>query len=306
MLKRLIHADWSISPRKRWYAVATKANGQWQTSAPQQVTDISIFLNGIFSDTKLSSTLVGFDFPIGIPIAHGKMTNISDFRSALPEFGTGKWEHFFDIAERPEDISVERPFYPKSTPKGVSRKHLEDALKLLPTELLRLCEQKTISRRAACSLFWTLGANQVGRAAIAGWREIIRPAIQKGAHLWPFDGSLAVLSGKPGVVIAETYPAEAYGFFDVKFLPSESKRRQGDRIAKGTTILSWGAQRSVAFTAEAKRDTVDGFGSSGNGEDRFDAFAGLLQMIEIADGRRLEMTESHSATQQWEGWILGR
>jgi hypothetical protein len=37
---------------------------------------------------------------------------------------------------------------------------------------LGICERQTGSRRAACSLFWTLD----GKAAISGWRSVLGPA----------------------------------------------------------------------------------------------------------------------------------
>lgn len=46
-------------------------------------------------------------------------------------------------------------------------------------ELRRLCEMSVPAwsvypgRRAACPLFWTLGGQQVGKAAILGWREVL-------------------------------------------------------------------------------------------------------------------------------------
>lgn len=164
----------------------------------------------------------------------------------------------------------------------------------------------TENRRAACSLFWTLGANQVGKGAISGWREVIRPAIERGTRLWPFDGALAELARTPGLVIAETYPAEAYQV-GAAFRPGESKLRQEDRKSKATPILGWACCHGVAFSKEARDAALNGFGSepSSGKDDAFDAFLGLLGMIEVVDKRRVEATEHH-ATVAWEGWIFGR
>jgi hypothetical protein len=46
--------------------------------------------------------------------------------------------------------------------------------------------------------YWTLGGNQVGKAAIDGWQNVVRPALALGASLWPFDGSLENLSSLNG------------------------------------------------------------------------------------------------------------
>jgi hypothetical protein len=108
--------------------------------------------------------------------------------------GSGEWRTFYDVAERPEQVSLHRPFYPRTPTRGVSRSALVAGLGVAHfDELLRACERAPTDGRTACSVFWTLGGNQVGRAAISGWREIIAPAVQSGARLWPFDGRLADL-----------------------------------------------------------------------------------------------------------------
>jgi hypothetical protein len=94
-------------------------------------------------------------------------------------------------------------------------KHVVSALGLdSPADLLRACECATTvpnKRNKACELFWTLGANQVGRAAIAGWRDLLAPALREGTTtLWPFHGDLAPLLESGRIVVAETYPAETY------------------------------------------------------------------------------------------------
>ena len=57
------------------------------------------------------------------------------------------------------------------------------------------------SMRAASS---GRSANQVGKAAIIGWREVLAPALRGGGSvsLWPFDGSLPSLLVPGNVVVA--------------------------------------------------------------------------------------------------------
>lgn len=88
-----------------------------------------------------------------------------------------------------------------------------------PLELLRLCERATDLRSAACMLFWTLGGNQVGKAAIAGWRELIAPNLDT-IGLWPFDGSLQEILDRFPVAVVETYPGDAYGQIDIPAIPA--------------------------------------------------------------------------------------
>jgi hypothetical protein len=62
----------------------------------------------------------------------------------------------------------------------------------------------------------------------------------------------------------------------------------------------------VIFSGQAAAALIDGFGSTERGEDPFDAFMGLLKMIEVVERRRPERTENDDGTIAWEGWILGR
>ncbi len=251
--------------------------------------------------------LLGFDFPIGVPVAYGARTGCANFPQFLAALEQGVWSRFFDVASQPAEIGIGRPFYPALSKKGVSRSELVAGLDMHGFgDLLRTCERRTEHRQAACSLFWTLGGNQVGKGAASGWREVIRPAMQRGARLWPFDGPLEELATHPGVVLAETYPAEAFRMVGAPFSRSQSKRRQADRCEKSTAILQWAARHAVDLTEEASAAIEAGFGAASSGEDQFDALLGLLKMIEIVDGRRPAQTEHVDATSVWEGWILGR
>jgi hypothetical protein len=85
-------------------------------------------------------------------------------------------------------------------------------------DLRRICEHATSEPRAACPLFWTLGGNLVGKAAIAGWREIVVPAPrEEQIAIWPFHGELREPLQKFTLVITETYPREAYRHVGVRF-----------------------------------------------------------------------------------------
>lgn len=235
MFETLVHADWSMSPKKRWAARARRVAGNWQVEDPYPVGSCAALLDHCFGAIADGPVLVGFDFPIGVPAAFAANAGITSFRDALPLLGEGRWKDFFHVAETPGDISLERPFYPRSSAKGATRAALVAALGMSRyEELLRMCERRTSVRREACSLFWTLGGNQVGRAAISGWREIVAPALLRGARIWPFDGNLADLAKTAAVVIAETYPAEAYRMIDAGFAATESKRRVEDRRRKST------------------------------------------------------------------------
>ena len=308
MFDLLIHADWSVAPKKRWMAVAERQTTGWAVGAPELVGKSEVFLDRAFLDAAAGRRVLGgFDFPIGVPAAYGAVTGFKDFRQLLLAVGEGAWGEFFQVAKVPSEIGVRRPFYPAASTKGVARAELVAGLGAGSFDaLLRVCERRTEHRQAACSLFWTLGGNQVGKGALSGWREVVRPALQRGALLWPFDGTLAELAKAPGVVVAETYPAEAYRMVGAGFLRIESKRQQGDRLKKSDAVVRWGERHGVVFSEDACAALRDGFGSRSDGEDRFDAFMGLLKMIEVVEGRRAEQTEREEAAAGWEGWILGR
>ena len=251
-------------------------------------------------------TLAGFDFPIGVPAEYARRTKIKRFSEALECFGTGEWADFYRICDRDDEISLYRPFYPRVSSKERKPVHLLTALGVSDMDMLRRgCERQTKTRKAACSLFWTLGGNQVGRAAISGWRDVVHPAKTVGALLWPFDGSLSALSESRRLVICETYPAEAYGQIGLRFPPGASKRRQSDRRGAAPVLFGWASRNGVSFSGGMRNTIVEGFGWGASGEDQFDAALGLFGMIEVVDDRRSAAPESIGAI-NCEGWILGQ
>ncbi len=302
----LIHADWSVAPKKRWAASATWAR-RWTIDAVSPVGPMDRFVLNLIKLGASHRVIAGFDFPIGVPTPYGAKTGLPGFRALVGLIGTGRWSAFAEVARRPDEISIERPFFPAGAAAGLKQVSLLNAHGASSLDdLRRLCERATTSRRAACPLFWTLGGNQVGRAALAGWREVIQPALAGGARLWPFDGDLADLTSRNGTVLAETYPAEAYAHVGVVFANNESKTRQLDRRGKAETILNWAIRSEVALAEPVLNMVRDGFGSDRNGEDQFDAFMGLLGMIEVADRRRDSGVFEEGNLKSWEGWILGQ
>lgn len=305
MFSRLVHADWSVSPNKRWAARAHLSDGVWNIEAVEPVGACSNFVKSLVAASRQEAVLAGFDFPIGVPDSYGGRTGLPSFTGLLAQIGQGRWARFGDIAREPSDIGLERPFYPAGASAGLKQADLLAAHGVAALDQLRReCERQTADRRAASPLFWTLGGNQVGRAALAGWTEIIKPAQAAGARLWPFDGSLASLSERAGLVLAETYPAEAYGHVGVVFRSRESKTRQEDRASKADAIVGWASRYEVHLSSSARALIADGFGADKAGEDRFDALLGLCGMIEVVSGRRVE--GGHPDGSVWEGWIIGQ
>ena len=304
-LRTLLHSDWSVSAAGRWAARADRAEAGWHVAAPRAVGDCASFVDSLW--TLPGPVLAGFDFPIGLPEAYGRTTGLGSFPAALEAFGHGAWADIFRVAETPAEISPRRPFYPRVSSAAASQRHLLDALGVVEMDdLRRRCERATPMRRAANPLFWTLGGAQVGKAAIAGWQQVILPARRRGASLWPFEGSLSELAASGPPVLAETYPAEAYAHVGVCFRPGMSKRRQEDRHAATRDLAGWAGRHGVVFAPDCLTRLDDGFGATRNGEDAFDALIGLLGMIEVVEGRRPERPGVRGGEDAWEGWILGQ
>ncbi|MGV1758861.1 DUF429 domain-containing protein [Rhizobium sp. A22-96] len=302
----IAHCDWSIDRKKRWMCVAVRQSKGWQVAAPELVGDTTDLMSRLSRRSEVDGALLmGFDFPIGLPKRYGEMISPASFRDALTAFGQGPFARWFDVAERRHEISVHRPFYPQR-PGGTQRQHLYEALGVdRGIALLRSCERATTDRGDACMLFWTLGGNQVGKAAITGWREVIIPNLDD-ISLWPFDGSLAELSIPGATIIAETYPGDVYGQLGIPRRPVWSKRQQAGRRVVGDHMLSWLRNRPHVGAEALQVIIADGFGADKSGEDRFDAAVGLLGMIDVVDGHRPEGTPPDGDIKIWEGWILGQ
>jgi hypothetical protein len=302
-IRRLLHSDWSKDPGKRWSCWAERRDEHWQVFGPARFANLA---PGFFAAGQQGASLAGFDFPIGVPIVWADRAGIGSFIDLLAELDSERWARFFDVAEAPDEIAVTRPFYPNQSRRGVRRASLTAALGVADmAQLLRQCDRGTADRPPACCLFWTLGGKQVGKAALSGWREVVIPARANGGRLWPFDGSLRQLASASGLIIAETYPAEAYRHVGIVFRAGMSKRRQADRQANAAAILHWAAAANVSLDEASRRAIHDGFGAGASGEDQFDAMVGLAGMIEVVDGRRAEAPYG-SERCPVEGWILGQ
>jgi hypothetical protein len=169
--------------------------------------------------------VVGFDFPIGVPARYARIAGVDHFLTWLPTLGVGAWGRFYDVAKRSDEISTHRPFYPfRSGKKGeFPQCHLLEALGAdTADDLRRQCEVSHDNRPAASPLFWTMGAKQVGKAAVVGWREVLEPSLRDpelALDIWPFSGHLDKLLRTGNLVVVETYPAEFYHHLDVAWPP---------------------------------------------------------------------------------------
>ncbi len=188
----VVQMDWSTSPAKRWMAQAQfQSDGSYLCDNPKQISRPDRLLEEIRHICGPSGcTLVGFDFPIGLPIAYAMPAGISSFLAALQEFGRGALRDFYTTAGSPDEINLKHPFCPARA-GGARQSYLVNRLGVNAfDDLRRACEPAHPRRRAASPLFWTLGAQKVGKAAISGWQEVLLENGKLPPYLviWPFSG----------------------------------------------------------------------------------------------------------------------
>jgi hypothetical protein len=322
--------DWGSNPKKRWLARAVLQQDQrYLAFPPEPAGEPKTLIRRLWDQSGASGTvLIGFDFPIGLPMRYAQMCAVRDFLALLPELGSRAWRDFYRPAESPQAIHLRRPFYPQR-PGGARHAHLIQALGVDSiNDLRRICELAYPGRRAAAPLFWTLGGQQVGKAAIIGWREVLAPALvqtQIPFFVWPFSGTLAQLLLPGRVVAAEIYPAEFYSHLNIQFpIPTRDtrqtpprrnlehgKRSQAGRRANAPTLLAWAQWAQVHLAPQLEEAIRSGFGPRAQAEDPFDALIALFGILNVLLG--FQAPESQQlppeilpTINQFEGWILGQ
>ncbi|MBS1826299.1 MAG: DUF429 domain-containing protein [Acidobacteria bacterium] len=259
---RIAAADWSVHPRKRW--VCECVDGV--VSAPRQVADAAALLSGD------GPAVVGFDFPIGMPAAYCRAAGFSHFFECLRVDWTPS-----------NHPALAQPFFPQTPNRKMAE--LEAVLGIARGDWLRECDRLA----GAAPMFWTLGAKQVGKAAISGWKEVLRarPEVWK---IWPFEA----VDVRRDQWVAEIYPALGYPKNFGKRNPARRREYAGELLARA-------AQLQLRLTAECETAVQDGFGPHPDGEDPFDAFVGLVGMAESLG----DIPSRAPLGDQCEGWILG-
>ena len=300
------HADWSIDPRKRWFAAARRDGRGWRLDAPLPVGPLGSFLARLTTAASGGAVALGADFPLGLPRAYAERhVTEPDFPSFLR--GLAARPAFFEVCADVAEVGPLRPFYPARGRAGMRRVEHAAALELAAAAgLSRACDRATAERPAGAPLFWTLGANQSGKAAISAWRDLLLPALAGPAPpaLWPFDGAFRALLRPGRVAIAETYPAEALRHFGLRL--AGSKRRRADRAALAAPLAAAMAALDAEPDATLRAMLADGFGPDAAGEDRFDCLLGLLCVLNVLAGNRPDTAPDDPAIQRWEGWVLGQ
>lgn len=295
-----VHADWSVDARKRWMCVAVPGATGWHLMV-QPVGSVETLLPRLLSAAQGGPVALGVDFPIGLPRAYAA-GRAGDFRSFLRDAPSG----FFDVADTIDDVCPGRPFYPRRGRLGMTRLSLAHALGFATTaELSRQCDRATATRPAGAPLFWTLGANQVGKAAISAWLDLLRPALAapNPPALWPFDGPFRGLLAPGRVTIAETYPAEAMR--QLSLTMGGSKRRHADRLMLMPAVRDAMVRHRAAPDPALDDLLTAGMGADTAGEDRLDCLLGVLCVLSVLQGAQDAAPPDPWIT-RWEGWVLGQ
>jgi hypothetical protein len=278
----------------------------WRVAAPEPVGPPETLLARLRHLAGGAPVALGIDCPIGLPrhyaARHATTANFPAFLATLAE-----QPDFLAVAATLAETSPARPFYPARGIAGMTRLAHAQALGLPDAAALcRACDRATAERPAGAPLFWTLGANQSGKAAISAWRDLLIPALHTAAppRLWPFEGPFRALLGAGSVAVAETYPAEALRQLGLRV--AGSKRRQPDRAAYAPAILRAMARLGAHPQPPARAAIATGFGPTAAGEDQLDCLLGALCVLSVVLGHRPDTAPDDPAIQHWEGWVLGQ
>lgn len=293
----IIAADWSVDPRKRWRSTITHDGSGWTLHPAERVG--ANLLRDAIADSGVR-TLVGFDFPIGMPMAYAKCAGVDCFRTLLAGVGRAPpWDRFWESVPPNEMPSVHRPVYPaRNGLKGTVKKAtLALGLGVESVDLLR--RRIDIEQNAEC-IFWSLGAKQVAKGCFSGWREELQPALGT-VRLWPFDGDLPELLRDPGVTVAEIYPAAAMRRIGVSL--NGRKSDPNARRLASRALLCAIEHNSCATDRDAHSQIVAGFAAEN--DDAFDACIAAVALLDVVNRYAPSDEPPVGVARQTEGWILG-
>jgi hypothetical protein len=285
-------------------AVARRDGPLWRLAAPLPVGDPATLLQRLRDPH--GAVLLGLDCPIGLPRGYAEAHGIAaDFPAFLR--GLADRPAFFHVCVTLDEVGPDRPFYPARGVAGMTRAAHAAALGLESAQALnRAVDRATAERPAGAPPFWTLGANQSGKAALSAWRTMLVPALAGGTalRLWPFDGDLSGLFSPGMIVVAETYPAEALRHLGLRM--GGSKRRRADRVALAAPLRAAMARLGAEPDAAMEAAVADGFGTDAAGEDCFDCTLGVLCALNVLAGNRPAFVPADNWVRHWEGWVLGQ
>ena len=73
----LLHADWSLHPKKRWVAWATREDQGYLLRGIEPVEDPTTLLQRLRVRSGVGdSAMLGFDFPFGLPEEYARLAGV--------------------------------------------------------------------------------------------------------------------------------------------------------------------------------------------------------------------------------------
>lgn len=278
--------------------------GGFHIGAPEPAPPPGDLATHLLARAGSAAVALGIDAPIGLPRRYAAQIAHTDFPAFLRALAPA--DPFFSVAPSLAEVALSRPFYPARPVAGLTRAAHAQALGLGGAEgLSRLCDRATHERPAGAPLFWTLGANQSGKAAISLWRDALCGAAAHPAlRLWPFQGRLHTLLAPGLVALAETYPAQCLRGLGLRL--TGSKRRQADRAGLATDLRAVMRSLHTRPSRALAQALADGFGHDAAGEDRFDSVLGVLGVIAVLRGDLPDFLPEDPWITRWEGWVLGQ
>lgn len=279
--------------------VATRERDGWQV-ALEPPGEPATLLARLAARAAPGTAVVGFDLPIGLPRAYARLRGIERFTTFLASLDPA--DPFLEPALA-DELCLARPYYPRR-PGGASRAFQARRIGVAQwRELLRHCDGRTLHRPAASCMFWTLGAQQCGKAALACWRDVLLPALRDGSDiaLWPFDGALAELAHGRAVTIVETYPAECYRQIGLaaRFTKTRIEGRRAQAAALRDAAIRLDADLAPGLAAELDAGFPAGV------DHAFDAVVGCLALLAVVLGQRPEGVPDDPPVRSVEGWMVG-
>ncbi len=292
----LLHADWSIKPEARALAIAVPKGEGWRIEHLVQPVRDEWLLKFVADLPR--PTVLAMDLPLGVPEAYLEKLWLDSFLDLLAKLDEPAFAAFAEPATAFAEISVHRPFYPAAA-GGTRQEDLVQGLGLDNAHALRRrCEGQTSLRTAAAPVFWTIGPQQVGRAALAAWYGVVRPALRDlGAAIWPYAGELDDLVAGGRLVLAESYPSDVRRRLAPENGDATIANPENRAAILGEALSGF---INVEMAQGLWDEAEEGFAS----RDAFDAFIGLLGMIRSAERGWLP-EPPRGAWLAMEGWILG-
>lgn len=262
-----LSADWSKDVRKRSVHVAD-IHARRILSAERRGWNLAKLLAVAREKAQRGPVLIGIDLVIGLPDRYWQALRQSgacgcpaSFVEWLGRLDPGS--DFFRRVRSPPEWCIERPFFHVPSGKG--------GLKSFTNKLNGGFRRRIDIATGAKSPFVVSGIpGAVGSATRAFWKELV-PLLRSSDRdfaVWPFEGALNELLRGRRIVLAETYPALAYGAALADELPTNRVRVSKTKPEQRSAVCE---ELEAARWVERKRVDLGDLAPAQAGEDAFDS-----------------------------------